>query len=122
MNQIQHGSDYSFIIGKSNQQSISNILLLHNNQISLFQEEESIRSKYEWLKRYIENSSNDSIKKSLVYQKPILDEMFIKMTKKDYDDWLNATDNLHLSNIGSMPNVGNINFLDKSISLDNKDD
>jgi len=122
LNQIQHGSDYSFIIGKSNQQSISNILLLHNNQISLFQEEESIRSKYEWLKRYIENSSNDSIKKSLVYQKPILDEMFIKMTKKDYDDWLNATDNLHLSNIGSMPNVGNINFLDKSISLDNKDD
>ena len=112
LNQIQQGSDYSLIIGKSNQQFISDILLLCDKQISLFQEEESICSKYEWLKMYIENSSNSSIKKSVVYQKLIFDDLISEMTEKDYDALLRASDNPPFFKISNMINAGTMNDFD----------
>ena len=78
-NSIQHGRDYSLIIKKSNKQFLEEIISMCNERIVLFRENERVRIKYEWLKKYAEQSVNEHIGKVVEYKKPFWDKVFDRM-------------------------------------------
>lgn len=78
-NSIQHGRDYSLIIKKSNKQFLKEIISMCNERIVLFRENEHVRIKYEWLKKYAEQSVNEHIGKVVEYKKPFWDKVFDRM-------------------------------------------
>jgi len=82
LNSIQQGKDYSLIIDKGNKEFISYVISMCDTNIEKFSENNNIRSKYEWLKKYVIQSKNDIVGESIVYQKPFWDSMFDKLSKK----------------------------------------
>lgn len=75
-NSIQHGRDYSLIIKKNNKQFLEDVISMCDERIALFEENENVRSKYEWLKKYADRSVNEHINKVIEYKKPFWDKVF----------------------------------------------
>lgn len=102
-NSIQHGRDYSLIIKKSNKQFLEDVLSMCDERIALFEDNENIRTKYEWLKSYAERSINKNVGRAVVYIKPFWDKVFGRMLP-EYSSQFTE----HMP----MPNVG-ISYSDK---------
>jgi hypothetical protein len=90
LNSIQQGWSYRHIISKDNRQFISDVVSMCDTNIATFSKNGNICSKYEWLKRYIIQSSRDSTGEEVIYQKDHWDNMsrllsneeFSKLTKR----------------------------------------
>ncbi|MCL2404508.1 MAG: hypothetical protein FWC92_03055 [Defluviitaleaceae bacterium] len=105
LNSIQQGMDYSAIIGQSNYDLITTIISTCDKQINSFSKNSNIRSKYEWLKKYAMQSSNDEIGEPLVYQKPFWDRLLGKLFKKNrkediFKQMFNNNTIMMMSNVG----------------------
>lgn len=68
-NSLQQGRDYSLIIGKSNEQFVSDIISMCDTQMSVYIDNNNVWTKYEWLKKYTEQSMNFCIGEPVVYKK-----------------------------------------------------
>lgn len=96
LNSLQHGRDYSLFTGKSNKKFIDDIIELCDKNIDVHRHEDSIRSKYEWLKKYAKQSANSNTEEVIINRKEFLwDKIFEEI--KDKDDKMILL---------MMPNVG----------------
>ncbi len=96
-NSIQHGRDYSLIIKKSNKQFLEDIISMCNERIVLFRENENVRLKYEWLKKYAEQSINEHIGKVVEYKKSFWDKVYGRMLP-EYRSLF--TEHMTIANVG----------------------
>lgn len=96
-NSIQHGRNYSLIIKKSNKQFLKDIISMCNERIVLFRENEHVRVKYEWLKKYAEKSINEHIGKAVEYKKSFWDKVFDRMLP-EYRTLF--TEDMQMANVG----------------------
>lgn len=96
-NSIQQGRDYSRIIKKRNKQFLDDVISMCDEQIAVFRENERVRPKYEWLKKYAEQSINEHIGKAVEYKKPFWDKVFDRMIP-EYR--LLFTEHMLMANVG----------------------
>lgn len=96
-NSIQQGKDYSYIIGKSNKLFLEDLINMCDENIDLYKENDSIKTKYEWLKDYAEQSKNENINEVVEYTKPYWDKFFEQISSKQKSSFIGA---MMLSNVG----------------------
>lgn len=96
-NSIQHGRDYSLIIKKSNKKFLEDIISTCDEQIVVFKENKNIRTKYEWLKSYAEQSINGKSDGVVVYTKLFWDKIFGEWFT---DQTLKFINHMSVANVG----------------------
>jgi hypothetical protein len=104
LNSIQHGWDYSLIIGKDNHQFISNAISMCNTNMVKFSENYNICSKYEWLKNYIIQSSRNLTGEKVIYQKDRYDDMFRLLSKEEFNALTKSDPFCYMPNVDRSSN------------------
>lgn len=75
-NSLQQGCDYSPVTGMDNLSFLQSIIDLCTVQIKYHKDNDNIRTKYEWLKKYALSSRNPNICKKIISKRILFDYLY----------------------------------------------